>query len=61
MEAVQWEALTTVTQFLSLPHPAVSKIIPIQKAIQIIYYVENLNFSHVKQRLDKRVIIDIDI
>ena len=36
MEAVQWEALTTVTQFVSLPHPALSKIIPIQKAIQII-------------------------
>ena len=40
MEAVQWEALTTVTQFVSLLHPALSKIIPIQPesmiAIQII-------------------------
>ena len=25
MEAVQWEALTTVTQFVSLPHPALSR------------------------------------
>ena len=62
MEAVQWEALTTVTQFVSLLHPALSKIIPIQKAIQIILCWKPLFLiTHVKQRLDKRIIIDIDI
>lgn len=66
MEAVQWEALTTVTQFVSLLHPALSKIIPIQPesmiAIQIIVCWKPLFIiTHVKQLLDKRIIIDIDI